>query len=310
MERRGEIGGLPSFVMNFSQSIAKWIVESGLFAHGRRLWEKNQQDIELPNREWSKWKKLYVGGYLILRDYAAGLFPPRFPDRLAVYADEARVVDRPGATVADQLGGAARKPFQGAFGTRHYMSNYGCLLEALETRGIHPPQRLLELGCGPGWLSEWLALNGYDVTATSVRAEDRELVECRAASIRIRGLPCQLEFRESPMETIDQCVRDAAPFQAVFVHEALHHAFSWVETIQAVHALLPPGGWFFICNEPNILHTFISYRVATIQRWHEVGISRPRLLRELRARGFDRIDILRHRINTLLHSHWIAARRC
>src|SRR5688572_29883350 len=189
------------------------------------------------------------------------------------------------------------------------MRDYGRLVEALEAHGIRPPQRLLELGCGSGWMAEWLALNGYDVTATSVRAEDRELVERRAASIRIRGLPCQLEFRESPMETIDQCVRDALPFQAVFVYEALHHAFSWVETIQAVHTLLPRGGWFFICNEPNVLHTFISYRVAKIQRWHEVGISRPRLLRELRGQGFDRIEVLKHRFNNLVNSHWIAARK-
>lgn len=295
--------------MSFLRSTAKWLADSALFARGRRLWEENERDILLPNREWSKWDKLHAGSYLILRDYAAGSFPPRFPDRLAVYADEARVVDRPGAAVADQLAGAARKPFYGAFGSRHYMRDYGRLVEALEARGIIPPQRLLELGCGPGWMAEWLALNGYDVTATSVRADDRELVEGRAASIRARGLECQLEFRRSPMETIHECVRDAAPFQAVFVYEALHHAFSWVETIQAVHTVLPSGGWFFICNEPNILHTFISYRVARLHRWHEVGISRPRLLRELRRQGFDRIEILRHRINTLVQSHWIAARR-
>lgn len=295
--------------MTFLRSAAKRLADSAFFARGRRLWEENQQDVLLPGRCWSKTDKLWAGCFLILRDFAAGDFPPRFPDREEVYANESHVPDHPGLKAVDQLESAARKPFWGTYGCDHYMRDYRQLLGALGVRGIVPPQRLLELGCGPGWMAEWFALNGYAVTATSVRGADRELVEGRAASIRARGLPCQLEFRESPMEMIDRCVRDAPPFQAVFVYEALHHAFSWVETIQAVRTLLPSGGWFFICNEPNILHTFISYRVAKLHRWHEVGLSRPRLLRELRAHGFDRVELLRHRINTLVQSHWIAARR-
>src|SRR5687768_7316475 len=147
--------------MSLTRSFAKWLAQSALFARGRDLWAQNQRDVLLPNREWSKWDKLSAGSYLILHDFAEDLFPPRFPDRLAVYADEARVADQPGAAVAEQLAGAARKPFYGVFGARLYMRDYGRLVEALEAHGIRPPQRLLELGCGSGWMAEWLALNGY-----------------------------------------------------------------------------------------------------------------------------------------------------
>ena len=295
--------------MTFLRAAARRLAESRVFARGRRLWAENQQDVLLPGRCWSKLDKFAAGSFLIVRDFATGKFPPRYTDREEVYANESRVPDHPGLKAVDQLESAARKPFWGTYGCDHYMRDYRQLLGALETRGIVPPQRLLELGCGPGWMAEWLALNGYEVTATSVRADDRELIEGRAASIRARGLVCRLEFRQSPMETIDACVGGAAPYHAVFVYEALHHAFSWVETIAAVHAVLPSGGWFLICNEPNVLHTFVSYRVAQLHHWHEIGISRPRLIRELRRHGFDRIEILRHRINTLVKSHWIAARR-
>lgn len=294
--------------MSMLRAAAKRLAESALFARGRRLWAENQRDILLPGRSWSKWDKLLAGGYLIVSDYAAGEFPPRFPDRKVVYENESNVPDHPGLTAVDQLQGAARKPFWGSGGGGNYMCDYLRVLRALERRNIFPPTALLELGSGPGWMAEWLTLNGYEVTATSVRAADCELIEARAASIRARGLPCPLTFHTCPMEEAAR-LRDVGPFRAVIVYEALHHAFSWIETVAAVRDLLPAGGWFLICNEPNVLHTFVSYRVAKLHHWHEVGIPRGPLIRALREHGFDRIDLLRHRFNTLTHSHWIAARR-
>lgn len=276
-------------------------------ARGRRLWAENQSDVVLPGRSWSKWDKLLAGSYLILSDYAAGEFPPRFPDREVVYENESNVPDHPGLRAVDQLVSAARKPFLGTGGSA-YFRDYLHVLAALEHRDIHPPARLLELGSGPGWMAEWLTLNGFEVVATSVREADRELIDARAASIRARGLPCPLTFHRCPMEEAAR-LRDAGPFAAVIVYEALHHAFSWMETIASVRDVLPAGGWFFICNEPNVLHTFISYRVAQLHHWHEVGIPRGPLLRALREHGFDHVELLRNRVNTLANKHWIAARR-
>jgi SAM-dependent methyltransferase len=64
----------------------------------------------------------------------------------------------------------------------------------------------------------------------------------------------------------EHCLLDAnAPksFDGVFVFEALHHAFDWRQAIQASFHCLKEGGWLVLANEPNLLHTYISYRVAT-----------------------------------------------
>ncbi len=302
-------GGLKHALGPHLRRAADSLARSRWLKRGRVLWEANLADLSLAGRAWSKWDKLHAGSYIILRDYADGLFPPRYPDREAVYRAEAAVPDRPGLPAEELLAGAMRKPHGNADSTAHHLGDFLHLHRAMEERGVRPPQRLLELGCGPGWLSELMALQGFDVTATSVRAEDREFIEKHAAAIRAKGLVVQLEFRECPMEFVGQKLTDVAPFQAVFVYEALHHAFSWEETIASVWKILEPGGWFFICGEPNVMHTFISYRVGRLLNWHEVGLSRRALRSRLRDCGFTEIKVLRNRFDDRVRPHWLAARR-
>ena len=78
----------------------------------------------------------------------------------------------------------------------------------------------------------------------------------------------------------------------------------WRRTIHTAASSLEPGGWFLICAEPNLAHTFISCRVGKLTQTHEIGISRKQLTHELRRDGFRHI----RSFSSPLH-YWTRLRR-
>jgi 2-polyprenyl-3-methyl-5-hydroxy-6-metoxy-1,4-benzoquinol methylase len=289
------------------KSIAGWLANSALFRRGRRLYEANEQDYFLP---LSKRDKLLAGSYLILRDYAAGRFPPTFADQAKAYEGEiAYRHSLKGLAVEEIRDGELRKPFWDARATGRYLRAYVKLLHFLESLELRPPASLLELGCGTGWTAELLALNRYAVLGTSIA--DWEIADAfrRRDGLRAKGLNVTLDFLVSPMESVDTQLPPDQKFDGVFVFEALHHAYSWERTIAAAHRVLRPGGWFLICNEPNLVHTFVSYRVGRLANTHEIGLSRARMLRHLRAVGFVETRVFGARCHAWVRTHWLAGRK-
>jgi SAM-dependent methyltransferase len=128
-------------------------------------------------------------------------------------------------------------------------------------------------------------------------------------SLEAKHLAVKLEYRTSPMETVDQAVAERIPFDAVFVVAALHHAFDWRQAVQAAYNCLKEGGWLVIANEPNALHVFLSYRLAKLGGRHEVGFTRTELVRRLRRTGFRKVVCLRNRASFYVRHHWLAARK-
>jgi 2-polyprenyl-3-methyl-5-hydroxy-6-metoxy-1,4-benzoquinol methylase len=279
----GEVAG-----QSLSRKLAGVLANSFLFAKGRRLWNANTKDWYYP---LSKMDKLLAGSYLILSDYSAGLFPPKFDDRETAYSGEINYHSSiPGVTIEGPF--EITKPFSSARTTRIYITRYVRLLEVLERYGVLPPKRVLELGCGSGWMCELLANVGYNVVGSTIAPVDIEVGLLRKKSLECKGITSSIDFEAAPMEFADRlkCLGDG--FDCVFMFEALHHAFDWRETLSAVHKCLKPGGWFLLANEPRHLHTFISYRVAKLSNTHEIGMSKRALTRHLKKIGFTRVDPL------------------
>ncbi|MCF7817783.1 MAG: sugar nucleotide-binding protein [Kiritimatiellales bacterium] len=159
------------------------------------------------------------------------------------------------------------------------------------------------------WPAEFLAASGFSVVATTLDASAEEMIERRKASLIAKGVPHDLRFRASAMEYIHQTVSDLEPFDAIYVHEALHHAHDWKKSIKSFSKCLRPGGWCFILNEPNLIHTFSSYRVARLSNTHEIGISPVALKKQLNECGFDEIRIFKNRIHWFMQPILIAARK-
>jgi len=283
------------------------VARSPFFARGRKIWEENSKDYRLP---MTRWEKLICGLYIILKDYSTGEFPPRHEDIEETHlAEIAYHTTRPGVDEEKAFEANMRKPFwAGSYGAQ-FFRKFADLAEFIQRACIKPGSRLLELGCGAGWTAEFLALMKFDVTATSISPFEIEQAQRRIASIEARGLPCELRYVVAPMEEVDHHVAEYAPFDGVYVFQALHHAHDWVQTIRAAHNCLRDGGWIFILSEPNVAHIFISHRVAKITNTHEVGFSRHGLARALRETGFKEIRVLKNRFHWGVKEHWIMAQK-
>ncbi|KAM3110054.1 class I SAM-dependent methyltransferase [Phormidesmis sp. 146-33] len=207
------------------QQLVKTISRSTLLSRGRNLWTLNQQDWNLP---LTRIEKLLIGAYLILDDYSRGEFPPKFNDEKTTHdAEIAYRFSLPEVTASEVAESELRKPFWFGYGTRKYLTDLIDLVVMLERLQIHPPQKLLELGCGSGWMSESLALMKFDVVGTSISPHDIRDAKTRIKSFEAKNLKVNLEFIEVPMETVAAAVPHQGLFDAVLVFEALHHAYDW-----------------------------------------------------------------------------------
>jgi SAM-dependent methyltransferase len=106
--------------------------------------------------------------------------------------------------------------------------------------------RVLDVGCGPGWLSELLARCGYEVTGIDISPD-----MVRIAEERIRTIPRPIgegidaptaEFHAMPVLEVPWTDR----FDAAVLYDTMHHFDDEVATLRAIHRSLVPGGRIYL----------------------------------------------------------------
>jgi SAM-dependent methyltransferase len=111
-----------------------------------------------------------------------------------------------------------------------YLLRAGALLGLLPP----PPGRVLDCGCGTGWLTYFLARRGYDAVGVDVAAEAIALA---------RAHPL---FRDGRAPRFDVADLEQLPFDrefdAVVFFDALHHAVDEAAAIAGAFRALKPGG--------------------------------------------------------------------
>lgn len=292
--------------MTTLRRIAGALAGSSLFSRARRLAEKNRADWNL---SLGRADNLHVSAYLVLSDYATGLVPRAHLDQATAYENEMRYGHALGGISKEEFQAKEmRKPFWDANAAEKYLNGFVRLLRRFESLGVAPGSRILELGCGSGWMAEFFALTGYNVVATTIAPTDGPAVESRATALRAKGVTSELVFKLSPMESVDQVVA-LNSFDAAYIYQALHHAHAWKAVLSAALRTLKPGGCLIIADEPNVLHTFTSYRMGKLSGTHEIGMSRRQIIRCLRESGYREVHTISPRFDDRLHPLWIAARK-
>lgn len=105
--------------------------------------------------------------------------------------------------------------------------------------------KILDVGCGPGWVTEYFARLGYDMTGIDI---SDGLIQ--VARERLEGLPYQVDH-ETPVRCrfITHDV-EAAPlaeqFDAIICYDALHHFADEKSVFRNLAAMLEIGGVLFI----------------------------------------------------------------
>lgn len=172
------------------------------------------------------------------------------------------------------------KPFSGAETPRLFM-DMGALFSLLPP----PPARILECGCGTGWLCYFLARKGYDVVGQDCSSDAIQLARTNALFTETG----KVEFLCSDFEELGF----ENEFDAVVFYAALHHAQRAREAIHGACRALRKGG-VFVAVEPGRGHQAAAGK--TIEKC-DVGDRDmpPRLVvREGRRAGFTETRIYQH----------------
>jgi SAM-dependent methyltransferase len=122
---------------------------------------------------------------------------------------------------------------------RHF-HDVGHLLTALDLPYGSP---ILDVACGPGWLSEVFYRFGYDVTGIDISEDLLQI-----ANRRIEGLPFPPVHPPGPTPSIRFLKRDVETeilperFSGIVLYDCLHHFVDTAAVLRNLKAMLAPGG--------------------------------------------------------------------
>ena len=166
----------------------------------------------------------------------------RYPENMA------SVLNVPEADVVRHL---LEKPFGDPLRGR-YFTDMGELLSLLPP----PPARILDLGVGSGWTSQFLAKCGYsivgvDISPTMIRLAQSNNTESERLSFHVCDYEDRIEF---------------GLFDAVVVYDALHHATDEFAVIRNAYQALKGGG-LFVTMEPGRGHSTAPHSIEAMKRF-------------------------------------------
>jgi 2-polyprenyl-3-methyl-5-hydroxy-6-metoxy-1,4-benzoquinol methylase len=164
-------------------------------------------------------------------------------------------IDYPSKLSAERLHHLRTKPFYNLANKLPKFRGHGMDIETQRhfcdfanmavTLDLPPGARILDVACGSGWLSEYFARLGYDVTGIDISPE---LIEI--SRDRIRALPpnidpetpirCRFLVHDVELGALDE------KFDAIVCYDAMHHLEDAPSAIRHLAAMLPIGGVLFV----------------------------------------------------------------
>jgi SAM-dependent methyltransferase len=168
------------------------------------------------------------------------------------------------------------KPFAPAWGTRSWVK-WATIMEAFSRLGVAPGASVLDVGCGAGWTTAFLAEAGYLPLGIDIAPAALDVARARAKRWQIEA-----EFVEADAEDfwLDRT------FDAALVYDALHHCDRTERVVANVARHLRRGGWVAF-GEPSWLHRFSPGARHEHQDTgrNEYGVRVSRLKRDCRRAG-------------------------
>jgi SAM-dependent methyltransferase len=179
----------------------------------------------------------------------------------------------------DVMAREARKPFGWSHGWgAECWLQWAAVTEMLHRLGIAPPATVLDVGCGPGWTSAFLAEAGYRATGVDLVPANVEVARERAARWSVDA-----DFVVGDMDHLDL----ANTWDAALMLDALHHSTRPQDVLDGIARHLRPGGWLLL-GEPSWLHRLSPHarHTARDRGWTERGVRVRPLRRRLYRAGF------------------------
>jgi SAM-dependent methyltransferase len=163
----------------------------------------------------------------------------------------------------------------------------------LEILNLTPRAKVLDVACGPGWVSEFLARSGYDVVGIDISPDMIRVARERIEAVRFgsrQGQPLEAQFSVSDAETEDL---GNEFYHAAIFYDSLHHFPNPQAALERVFRALKPGGKLYITegikpppgseSEKKLIEAMIRFGAL------EKPFDQPELFDLLRKVGF--VDI-------------------
>jgi SAM-dependent methyltransferase len=147
-----------------------------------------------------------------------------------------------GALADGEVAWLHAKPFDPTPGNPQYFRLMYDLLNILQVLQLPQGGRVLEIGGGPGWITEILLMLGYRVDVLEPAIELIAIAEERCAALAAHyrySAPLRLQFHPTTLEEIELAERS---FDAVLFFDVLHHVVDERAALAKCFRLLAPGG--------------------------------------------------------------------
>ena len=177
---------------------------------------------------------------------------------------------------------AVNKPFSDPNCGR-YLVQLGTMISLLPPL----PARLLDLGCGTGWTSQFFARAGYDVVGIDIAPAMIELAEESRDKAGLKNLM----FKSSDYESLEF----SNEFDCAVFFDSLHHADDEGLALRRVCAALKPGG-VCVASEPGRGHHASENTRRAVERHgvNEKDMPPEHVIRLARQAGFRKFRVFPH----------------
>lgn len=135
-----------------------------------------------------------------------------------------------------------RKPYDPSPGNAAFFTETYQVLNLLEAMRPTPGGRVLEVGSGPGWVSEILMLLGFEVDGVEPSEDMIAIARDRVDLARRHRHVDGEDLVRFHATTLEECGLPDGSMDAVLFHESLHHVIDEERGLAQAFRLLRPGG--------------------------------------------------------------------
>lgn len=199
-----------------------------------------------------------------------------------------------------------QKPFDSNKGNPYTCKSLYSILNILQYLKLSPGSKIIEVGSGPGWLTEFLLELGYKVHAIEPSREMVQIAKERISRSEIKygmSLSENAAFSLSTLEEIDDAEAASVHGHAVLFFESLHHLIDEDAGLKRAFDMLVDGGYLVVAGEGRWIPGDVELESALKKEMAEFGtlenpFSQEYLKHVLTKIGFSEIEFY-HAVNGL-----------
>ncbi|MBN1593889.1 MAG: class I SAM-dependent methyltransferase [Candidatus Coatesbacteria bacterium] len=187
------------------------------------------------------------------------------------------------------------KPFVGGPDFAPFIDDMRQFLNLIEKLDLPMRSSIVDVACGPGWMSYYLGKLGHKVLGIDISAEMVEIAARRLSSDPYPPYPdspFQVEFAVHDIESSP--IGAAGPFDVAILASCLHHFHDPVAALENLTIDLNPEGLIAVVegSKPEEDTVYHRENLEIMEGFHtlERPYSRGQIARLLRLTGFDHFE--------------------